>query len=75
MNWNDAEGISLDNTSNDPRLLSNKLRTSNNKRKVMFTKSSMMGALGVVPEENDSEENEGRLRGRIFGLRRNNTLK
>ena len=42
----------------------------------MFTKSSMMGALGVVPEENDSEaENEGKLRGELFGFKRSTTTK
>lgn len=75
MNWNDAEVISLDQSSNDQKLFQNRLRNSTNKKKVMFTKSSMMGALGVVPEENDSEENEGRMRNKYFGLKRSNTLR
>ena len=36
------------------------------RNKQLITKSSMMGVLGVVPEENDSEGEDGQLRERNF---------
>lgn len=77
MNWNDDSKFSYEQSSPDSRVISNKNKKGRGKHKMVYTKSSMMGALGVVPEENDSEiaVDEGLIKGRLFQLNRSSTTK
>ena len=76
MNSNDESKFSYENSSPDSRI-THKLKNGRVKHKMMYTKSSMMGALGVVPEENDSDQagEEARLKGRMFHFNRSTTTK
>jgi hypothetical protein len=67
MKWNVGQSKSPDNKYSPERgsimPKSNLANSGSRNRNVLMSKSSMMGVLGVVPEENDSDDEDAHLKG------------
>ena len=72
MNWNVSNDRSPEHKYSPTRSIQPKNRFNqgnNRKRNLLTSKSSMMGVLGVVPEENDSDHEDGQLNVKSFDER------
>lgn len=69
MNWNDDQKSPSSSLSSESRILpklGNLSSKKKNPKNLLMSKSSMMGVLGVVPEENDSEQDDGHIKYTTF---------